>query len=85
MTPHELGTAALMGDIKSGEIHRDAQGELFVELQDLCLSDDGCYFTTIGGSRIAISRGIQALSTVLATGAITVIRLPGAFIKAVAE
>ena len=61
------------------------KGDLFVELQDLCLADDGCYFTTKGGSRVPIKiNALGGLGSMLSAGGAVVIRLPGAFLKAVA-
>jgi hypothetical protein len=84
MTPNDMLTNTLMGNLRPGEV-TEHKGDLFVELQDLYLADDGCYFTTKGGSRIPISLSASAgLGSTLGSGGIVVIRLPGAFIKATA-
>lgn len=85
MTPNDMLTSTLMGNLRPGEV-TEHKGDLFVELQDLCLADDGCYFTTKGGSRIPINVStLIGLGPTLESGGVIVIRLPGAFIKAIAE
>ncbi len=84
MTPNDMLTSTLMGNLRPGEV-TEHKGDLFVELQDLCLADDGCYFTTKGGSRVPINAGtFGGLGTTLKLGGVVVVPLPGAFIKAVA-
>lgn len=85
MTPNDMLTNTLMGNLRPGEV-TEHKGDLFVELQDLCLADDGCYFTTKGGSRIPVNVStLIGLGSTLGSGGIVVIHLPGAFIKAIAE
>ncbi len=85
MTPNDMLTSTLMGDLRPGEV-TEHKGDLFVELQDLCLADDGCYFTTKGGSRVPINANtFGGLGTTLKLGGVVVVPLPGAFIKAIAE
>lgn len=85
MTPNDMLTNTLMGDLRPGEV-TEHKGDLFVELQDLCLADDGCYFTTKGGSRIPITADTPGgVGYTLKAGGVIVIRLPGAFLKAIAE
>lgn len=84
MTPNDMLTNTLMGDLRPGEV-TEHKGDLFVELQDLYLADDGCYFTTKGGSRVPITTNTSGgLGSMLEGGGVVVIRLPGAFIKATA-
>lgn len=84
MTPNDMLTSTLMGGLRPGEV-TEHKGDLFVELQDLCLADDGCYFTTKGGSRVPINAStFGGLGTTLKLGGVVVVPLPGAFIKAVA-
>ena len=85
MTPNDMLTSTLMGGLRPGEV-TEYKGDLFVELQDLCLVDDGCYFTTKGGSRVPINVDtLGGLGSTLNAGGSVVIHLPGAFIKATAE
>ena len=85
MTPNDMLTSTLMGGLRPGEV-TEHKGDLFVELQDLCLADDGCYFTTKGGSRVPINTStFGGLGTTLKLGGVVVVPLPGAFIKAIAE
>ena len=84
MTPNDMLTSTLMGNLHPGEV-TEHKGDLFVELQDLCLADDGCYFTTKGGSRIPINvSASDGLGSTLESGGTIVVHLPGAFLKAVA-
>lgn len=85
MTPNDMLTNTLMGELRPGEV-TERKGDLFIELQDLCLTDDGCYLTTKSGSRLTVSTNtLGGLGSTLSAGGIVVIRLPGAFIKAIAE
>ncbi len=82
MTPHDMSAATLVGDIKPGEVKRVGD-DVFIELQDLSLSDTGSYFTTAGGSRIPLNVfDLGGLGKLLDGGGIVVVPLPGAFIKA---
>lgn len=85
MTPNDMLTSTLMGDLRPGEV-TEHKGDLFIELRDLYLADDGCYFTTKGGSRVPINTNtLDGLGFTLKAGGVVVVPLPGAFIKAIAE
>lgn len=81
MNDYELGAARLMGEIGEGEIHR-MDGDTFLRIKDLVITDEGASLTTMGGHRIPVSVGPPgALSHLLAGGGMLVIPLPGTFSK----
>ena len=82
MNDYELGAARLMGEIGEGEIRR-MDGDTFLQIKDLVITNEGASFTTMGGHRIPITFGpaTGALSHFLAGGGMLVIPLPGTFSK----
>lgn len=81
MNDYELSAARLMGEIGEGEIRR-MDGDTFLQIKDLVITDEGASFTTMGGHRIPVAVGpTGALSHLLAGGGMLVIPLPGTFSK----
>lgn len=81
MNINELGAAALVGDVAGGDVCR-VGGDIFVQIKDLVITDEGASFTTMGGHRIPVTFGpAGALSRLLAGGGMLVIPLPGTLSK----
>lgn len=81
MNIDELGAARLLGEIGEGEICRIG-GDIFVQIKDLVITDEGASFTTMGGHRIPVTFGpTGVLSHLLAGGGMLVIPLPGTLSK----
>lgn len=82
MNIDELGAARLMGEIGEGEIRR-MDGDTFLQIKDLVITDEGVSLTTMGGHRIPVTFGpaTGALSHFLVGGGMLVIPLPGTFSK----
>lgn len=82
MNINELGAARLMGEIGEGEVRR-IDGDTFIELKDLVITDTECSFTTMGGHRIpvTVANGQDVLSKILGGGGMFIIPLAGTYTK----
>lgn len=81
MNVYELGAARLMGEIGEDEIHR-MDGDTFLRIKDLVITDEGASFTTMGGHRVPVTFGSAGtFSYVLSNGGMLVINLSNTFIK----
>ena len=81
MNDYELGAARLMGEIGEGEIRR-MDGDIFVQIKDLVITDEGASFTTMGGHRVPVAFGpARGMSQLLAGGGMLIIPLPGTLSK----
>lgn len=81
MNDYELSVARLMGDIGEGEVRR-MDGDTFLQIKDLVITDEGVSFTTMGGHRIPVALGpTGALPQLLAGGGMVIIPLPSTFSK----
>lgn len=82
MNINELGAAHLMGEFGGSEVRR-IDGDIFIELKDLVITDEDISFTTMGGYRIPVSVpvGQNVLSKLLADGGMFVVSLHPTYMK----
>lgn len=81
MNTIELAMARLLGQVGENSVLR-INGDVFLRVKDLTLTDDGVNFTAVGGYRIPVTLAqSQPLSELLTGGGIFSIQLPDAFIK----
>ncbi len=81
MNTTELAIARLLGQVGENSVLR-INGDVFLRLKDLTLTDDGANFTAVGGYRIPITLAAsQPFSKLLAGGGVFSVQLPDAFIK----
>lgn len=82
MTPHDIRTAVLTGDIRSDDVSIDEQKEFYVNVRELVISQQECYFVTKSGSRMSLNvHNLQNIGANLQNGGILMIAIPGTHIK----
>lgn len=81
MNDYELAAARLMGEIGEDEIHR-MDGDTFLRIKDLVITDEGASFTTMGGHRVPVTfDSVGTFSYVLSNGGVLIVNLPNTFTK----
>lgn len=81
MNTTELAVARLLGQVDENSVLR-INGDVFLRLKDLTLTDAEISFTAVGGHRIPVTLAqSQPLSELLTGGGLLSIQLPNAFIE----